>query len=750
MLAVLLAAPFLSRVLLLDDTGSSWAVQDLRGFVSDLGIALLALPVALLLRRLSPWLGVLLMLAWNLWHWSNFEVVSDLGSLASVLDVGFLTDKDFLVGSAMAISRPVALALLCVLTVTAVWRWKGGVSIRVVAMCLVLGTGVLWVQSLWPLSQEVAEWRQDDFIRANFAYLFRSSGEPLDHPSDPRVAMLEVLPEIAANLDGEPLLPLPGVANNVLMVILEGVSGSFVPSLAADHGIHDQFEMPSLEGVAVSALSYSSFVSQNRKTNRGVFALLCGEPPNLVPGSPKMTQVAMVGGRVCLPQLLQRAGYRTVFLQAAPLAFMIKDQFAAKAGYDQAYGRTHFDTARAAAHNKWGIDDLSLFEQSLEIIEQLRQNPQPWFASILTVGTHHPFVFPEDHQDGEGGDQDRRQAAFDYADRALGWLVEELEGRGILDDTLVLITSDESRGLMAAVKTSGRSPKAVSRRLSQNWGVLVAIQPEGRVERIREPFAQMDLALSVLDYLGLAEGGGGLFGRSVFRRYESPRLVPFANTNQLRAGGLDTAGALFDCRVDTQECWKWTIEHGAFFGFRRTEVEWDERNDGWVLEFARRSQSEGVATSGEYEVDLLSRDRVRVRADQLVHGGPFITLMPGQWLEVDIKVEASGASGDVTFRHKVMEPSEWGFKTIDRKDTVRYHQGFVLVDGDRLRLNYTVVPEDLGRLDGFKVESNATASEGAVLDLLFHSAVLRVRTGDPPTEPGFSILQQELSRSSRP
>ena len=41
-----------------------------------------------------------------------------------------------------------------------------------------------------------------------------------------------------------------------------------------------------------------------------------------------------------------------------------------------------------------------------------------------------------------------------------------------LDNTLVLITSDESSGLM-------RAASDVDREVSQNWGLLVAITPEG-------------------------------------------------------------------------------------------------------------------------------------------------------------------------------------------------------------------------------------------------------------------------------
>ncbi len=747
MFVALVTTPFVSRILLVWDTGSIWAWQDLRGFLSDLGISLLALPVLLLARKASRWIGVLFILLWVVSHWVNFETVAELGSLGTVHDLEFLTDGTFLSGSATAITRPIVLSVLCLASGFWVWWIGSGWSIRAVVASLAAAGAVFMAQGLWPVSQDLAEWRQRDFLQATLVYLMRPEVEPASPSGDTRAAMLELVPEMVADLEGEPILPLPGAARNVLLVIVEGVSGAFVPSLAADHNLHGLFEMPNLDRIATSALSYSTFVSQNRKTNRGVFALLCGEPPNLVPGSPKMTQVAMVGGRVCLPQVLKDAGYQTAFLQAAPLAFMIKDQFAAKAGYDRIFGRGHFDAERAAAHNKWGIDDRSLFEQSMEVIDELRAGANPWFASILTVGTHHPFVFPEESSDSEAGDTDRRRAAFKYADQAVGWLVEELDRRGVLEDTLVLITSDESRGALSVERERAQISGAIAQRLSQNWGVLVALQPDDTIERIKEPFAQMDLALSVLDYLGLTERAGIFFGRSVFRRYQASRLVPFANTNFLRAGAIDSAGTLYDCRIDTDECGKWWIGDKSFFGSSRMEVDWQAATDGWVLDFARRSQAEAMATRGEYEAELLTDARQQVRDDRLLHGGPYITLMPGQWLEVDIEVEVQGSGGVVSFKHKLTAPREWGFEG-GAEDEAIYHEAFDLGDGDRLHLNYTVVPEGGGRMDGVKIESNASAAEGAVFDLFFHSAVMKVHVGEEMPEPGFQLRQQELTRSN--
>ena len=71
-----------------------------------------------------------------------------------------------------------------------------------------------------------------------------------------------------------------------------------------------------------------------------------------------------------------------------------------------------------------------------------------------------------------------------------------------------------------------------------------------------EPFALMDLALSILDYLGMGERGDHFFGRSVFRSYdgERGRHIPFANVNQNTVGTLDPDGHLVFCVRKIANC----------------------------------------------------------------------------------------------------------------------------------------------------------------------------------------------------
>ena len=303
-------------------------------------------------------------------------------------------------------------------------------------------------------------------------------------------------------------------------------------------------DLRALDAWARRSISYSTFFTNQRKTNRGMYTILCGELPNLLPGIPKMSQHAVGGWRRCLPEVLRSAGYATVYMQAAPLAFMLKDQFMPRAGFERVYGYDHYEGGYA--RTAWGVDDRSLYEQSLPTIDELQRGERPWFMTLLTVTTHHPYTVPGDFELQKGFPHAQ---ALAYADLAIGEFLEELSERGVLRDTLVLITSDESMGQVSKLGSDG-----VAKVLAESWGILIALTPGRQIRRVREPFAQVDLALSVLDYLDLGELGSHFFGRSTFRDYSEGRFLYFANTNHFMVGALDPFRRLILCRPEEAAC----------------------------------------------------------------------------------------------------------------------------------------------------------------------------------------------------
>jgi arylsulfatase A-like enzyme len=726
-LAGLLATACFLRASLIAEETAHAVLQDLRGFLSDLLVSLFLLAVLSCTARVSRIAASLLVAAWVLVHFANYETVRELGAPASVFDIAFAGDPTFLLGSAAAVSRPVLLVVLLAGSLVLAWVALRGASSKAVWVCVLVATFLLGCHWIWPWSDDVAVWRQTNVVQQNLRLLARSGLQPgptAPRFPDPTAAMLNLDPELAADWSGERLVPAEGRARNVLLLILESVSGAHVDSLAAVHGRAAVASMPRLDDLARGNLSFTHFFTLQRKTNRGLYAVLCGDLPNLAGGLPKMSAYPEEGGRTCLPQILRDAGYRTAFVQAAPLGFMLKGQFMPRAGFERVLGREWFD--ESYARNVWGVDDRAFFERSTEMVEDLEADAAPWFLALLNVGTHHPYVVPDDYQSEEPS---RFRRALSYLDRALGEFIERLRAMGVLDDTLVVITSDESMGI------PGLFVDPLTKAISQNWGFMVVLLPEPRAEQIDEPFSQMDVAISIVDYLGLAERSGDLFGRSAFRRHETARKLYFANSNLFSAGALDSEGRLLICLDDFRSCHKLAPSGGRIFGPEAEDLEWDPETDAIVSEMVRRSVQTIEGDAPHREFQLVGEPRVRlgrIGEGEVIHGGQFVDLRGGDWLEVELEVEVSGKGARGQLTHILKQ----------RSPPAPYVAKIPLEAGEILRLRYTFAPEE--RALDVQCHSMGELFAGEGIEFHFRKALMSVhRSGDRPA-PGVRVESLEV------
>jgi phosphoglycerol transferase MdoB-like AlkP superfamily enzyme len=727
LLAALLVTPLVLRALWVAEAGEVLAASDLRGFLSDSAVGFACFALVVLLASLSRVLAAALAAAWVGLSFANDEWVRVMGAPASLLDLAYLGDLTFVSGSAVAVSHPWLLAAALVLSVVTVWCWARSSRVVHALVAIVIAAALFGAHAWTPEQQSVANWRQRNFVQWNIeGVLARSAASGSVAVADPHAAMLAVDPELAADLDGRPLQPGLGRPRNVLLLVLESVSGVHVERFAAAHGRSAVASMPRLDAFAARGLAYDRFFTLQRKTNRGLYAILCGELPNLAGGLPKMSGYPEVGGRDCLPRILRNAGYQTAYLQAAPLGFMLKGQFMPRAGFEQVHGREWFDAAYA--RSVWGVDDRAFFERSLDMIDQLEAGHEPWFLTLLNVGTHHPYTLPEDFDPEESS---RFVRALAYLDRAFGAFVDRLERAGVLDDTLVMVVSDESMGI------PGLFVDPWDKAVSQNWGLMAVLTPDVEPARIDAAFSQADVPLSILDALGLGADGKELYGRSVLRDYERPRRLYFANSNLHAAGALDRDGALLMCLDDFARCRKWEARGARSFESGAVERPLLPGDDDFIRKMVHSSVQTIASDSAPRVFDLVGEPSVsldRSGQGEVIHGGQYVDLRAGDWLEVELEVAASGpdagARGLLTHVLKQHDPP------------APYVTKVPLEAGQTLRLHYSFAP-DLAVADvQCQSMGELVAGEAVVLD--FRRARMRVHRSGAPPGPGLHIVTRTV------
>ncbi|MGI9590746.1 MAG: LTA synthase family protein, partial [Myxococcota bacterium] len=662
-------------------------------------------------------------------YYGNHETVLALGAIASPLDSGFLLDPTFVSGSLLAVAEPAWLLGLVLGSVVLAGFGLRPTSNRQAVAAALGGAALLLGLAVWPLDPRFTTWRQVNSLAHNVDWVAQralggggaqaAAGFP-----DPPTAMLDLVPGLAGDLDAPPRFE-PGPGRNVLLVVLEGVSGFYLPTAAQAHGHSTLVRMNRLDRTFRENVGFTTFVAHQRRTNRGLYSILCGELPHLRSGMPKMNVASGAGWWRCLPEVLREAGYHTAFLQAAPLAFMQKDRFLPAAGFDEVFGHRYF--RHHYSRTEWGVDDRAFFEHAAILVDELQSREKPWFLTLLTVGSHHPYVIPDDFMRGQGVPMQR---AFVYLDDAFDAFLRQLEASGVRDDTLIVVTSDESAGAQGLVADR------VASELTQNWGFAILMLPGRERARVHELYGQQDLALSIVDHLGIAERAPGFFGRSLFRNYDRGRPLFFSNVNFHTIGGVSDQGLLIHCAYEGAECRGYDAFDGRLFAPRLREVEPDPGFVETVREMSLRSRPpEG---DGPLAIPLLADPVFELRGNelQMVQGVVEIDLEPHEWLEVEYEVEARGGR-------------------IELKHSVAFGLGRYVLDSDAWidpgqtgRLRYTFASDQ--RVPDVTVRTHARLEEGDRGSLIFRRRRLLLRRHGERPAAGVRIEEFSLDPAGDP
>jgi phosphoglycerol transferase MdoB-like AlkP superfamily enzyme len=597
------------------------------GYASDLGVG----GLLLLLAYRRPLLALPLAAIWALALLGSAELVDAVGRLPEPGDARYLADPQFLGRSTQGsgIAHPLLAALLGIAVLACLFsgRRSGPALPRYLYLppiLMLLGHGALddgetqqWKQYNLPHKLLAAglndvQVRLEDWLEGD-----------IDHaPNIDALARLD--------LDGTPLLASGGQARNVLIVTLEGLSGAYIAgSRAALHSAYDQDPMPRLSAWARRGMLTPDYVLHTHQTIRGLYAMLCGDYDKLDSGTPKGVELlnSQTRNEQCLPAQLRGQGFSTHFLQGAGLRFMAKDQIMPHMGFQQTHGREWFAN-EPYLHFPWGMDDKAFLEGALGYVAQLRKHKQPWMLTLLTVGTHQPYSAPADYLARQ---PTAKLAAVAYLDDAIGDFLDALEKRGVLEDTLVIVTSDESHGVE-------------NLRLASAWGFNLMLAPErAALPAIkRGVYGHVDLTASVLDYFALPVPEN-IAGRSLLRDYATPREIMSYTNGLLR---LHDGSTFIECNFQ-QTCRRY-----ASTGFIAGEAEYLGRLRGRQARlFRQRADLLDQSVSGGQvglRYQFATRQPIDLReearddwADNLI-GAQYLELPQGTRTRVTLKIAGLG------------------------------------------------------------------------------------------------------------
>ena len=502
------------------------------GLASDGALGLLLFCLALYL----PWLlRVLLVTFWAFFQAGSQELLAAMQRLPSWQDLHYLTDPTFVENSTQGfhLEEPLLVGLLMGSALFAGFFRLTRPAMRFLFVGLIAFGGLLLIQALFSRQQSGAS------IAARYNPLQWFIADAVVAPSPAALEDLPIhaLPESLRTLDlsGTSLLAGKGRAKNVLMVALEGMTGIYHPEIRESMGLREgPFEMKGLVENTPDATLVPDFVTHSHQTIRGLYAMLCGDFSKFSYEMSKAFEVQSNPGRAgqCLPAQMAKNGWTTHYLQGAGLAFMNKDKVMPAIGFQQVHGSEWFTEADPYPF-MWGKTDPVFFRGARKYITDLQSTQKPWFLTLLTVGTHQPYAAPDEIVSKY---PNRMIATSAILDDAVADFLRGLREDGVLEDTLVILTSDESHGDEMADWIS-------------SWGMMAILAPEHQeLPRIKNgSYGMVDIAPSVLDYVGI-KPPEAIIGRSFFRDYSRSRDMISYTTSKLRWHTAD--GQRFECSLD--------------------------------------------------------------------------------------------------------------------------------------------------------------------------------------------------------
>ncbi len=146
-----------------------------------------------------------------------------------------------------------------------------------------------------------------------------------------------------------------------------------------------------------------------------------------------------------LPRLLKEQGYVTTTFHSNDIKFWDRDQLYQALGFDYMYDKNFFGDIDVIA---FGASDEVLYRKSIEELSTFANEDKKFYASVIAMSSHHPYQIPdhkveiqlpEKYQNTPVGDY---LTAVNYADFALGELIEDLKRENLWDNTMLVIYGD--------------------------------------------------------------------------------------------------------------------------------------------------------------------------------------------------------------------------------------------------------------------------------------------------------------------
>ncbi len=272
---------------------------------------------------------------------------------------------------------------------------------------------------------------------------------------------------------------------NVVVIILESFGNEFTNK----NDIQLSYT-PFFDSLLSESLTFDNAIANGRKSIEAVPAILSSIPSLME--NPYISSSYASNSITSLATILKKEGYHTSFFHGATNGSMRFNAFSSQIGFDAYYGRTEYNNDDHY-DGTWGISD-EYFNPWMA--KKLTTFQQPFFSTLFTISSHHPYYIPEHMKDRLKYGKEPICASLNYADYALRKFFEIAKKEPWYNNTLFVLVADHT--------PATNDPEFAGK--NNIYRIPIAFyHPKNEKIKKKENviFQQIDILPTILDYLNI-------------------------------------------------------------------------------------------------------------------------------------------------------------------------------------------------------------------------------------------------------
>jgi len=229
---------------------------------------------------------------------------------------------------------------------------------------------------------------------------------------------------------------------NVFIIILESFGKAHIKSLSDQFAQKQETNTPFLDSLFNQGYLFTN-AHQNGYRSMDALPAIWASIPSFK--EPFLSLPNSVADYNALPACMNDMGYHTAFLHGAVRESMGFVSFAKNLGIEEFGSREDYELKNGEEDfdGKWGIWDHKFWPY---IHEKVNAMPKPFFTTVFTLSSHHPFKVPKEFEGKFSEGTLPIHRAIKYSDFALKEFFEKIKHESWFNNTLFIITADHASG----------------------------------------------------------------------------------------------------------------------------------------------------------------------------------------------------------------------------------------------------------------------------------------------------------------